>query len=85
MGAQIPAAPLLEARAIVKRFGGIEALRGANFSIAPAEVGTTPMGAGGRFVFVSSSSSHAPQPGRSAYSASKAGLNAFAAAFAGEV
>jgi NAD(P)-dependent dehydrogenase (short-subunit alcohol dehydrogenase family) len=43
------------------------------------------MGAGGRFVFVSSSSSHAPQPGRSAYSASKAGLNAFAAAFAGEV
>ena len=38
MGAQIPAAPLLEARAIVKRFGGIEALRGANFSIAPAEV-----------------------------------------------
>lgn len=43
------------------------------------------MGARGRFVFVSSSSSHAPQPGRSAYSASKAGLNAFAAALAGEV
>jgi len=40
---------------------------------------------GGRFVFVSSTSSHAPQPGRSAYSASKAGLNAFAAAMAGEV
>jgi NAD(P)-dependent dehydrogenase (short-subunit alcohol dehydrogenase family) len=43
------------------------------------------MGPGGRFVFVSSSSSHAPQPGRSAYSASKAGLNAFAAAMGGEV
>lgn len=43
------------------------------------------MSAGGRLVFVSSSSSHAPQPGRSAYSASKAGLNAFAAALAGEV
>lgn len=43
------------------------------------------MGPGGRFVFVSSSSSHAPQPGRAAYSASKAGLNAFAAAMAGEV
>jgi NAD(P)-dependent dehydrogenase (short-subunit alcohol dehydrogenase family) len=40
---------------------------------------------GGRFVFVSSSSSLAPQPGKAAYSASKAGLNAFAAAFAGEV
>jgi NAD(P)-dependent dehydrogenase (short-subunit alcohol dehydrogenase family) len=43
------------------------------------------MGAGGRFVFLSSSSAHAPQPGRSAYSASKAGLNAFAAALAKEV
>lgn len=43
------------------------------------------MGPGGRFVFLSSSSSSAPQPGRSAYSASKAGLNAFAAAMAGEV
>lgn len=43
------------------------------------------MGPGGRFVFVSSSSSHRPQPGRSAYSASKAGLNAFAGALAGEV
>ncbi len=42
------------------------------------------MGAGGRFVFLSSSSAHAPQPGRSAYSASKAGLNAFAAAFGKE-
>lgn len=43
------------------------------------------MTAGGRFVFVSSSSSTAPQPGKAAYSASKAGLNAFAAALAGEV
>ena len=34
------------------------------------------MGPGGRFVFLSSSSAHAPQPGRSAYSASKAGLHA---------
>jgi len=43
------------------------------------------MGPGGRIVFLSSSSAHAPQPGRSAYSASKAGLNAFAAALAQEV
>lgn len=40
---------------------------------------------GGRIVFLSSSSAHAPQPGRSAYSASKAGLNAFAAALGKEV
>jgi NAD(P)-dependent dehydrogenase (short-subunit alcohol dehydrogenase family) len=40
---------------------------------------------GGRFVFLSSSSAHAPQPGRAAYSASKAGLNAFAGALAREV
>jgi len=43
------------------------------------------MGPGGRFVFVSSSSAHAPQPGRAAYSASKAGLQTFAMAMAGEV
>jgi NAD(P)-dependent dehydrogenase (short-subunit alcohol dehydrogenase family) len=43
------------------------------------------MPAGGRLVFVSSSAAHAPQPGRSAYSASKAGLNAFAGALAAEV
>jgi short-subunit dehydrogenase len=36
-------------------------------------------------VFVSSSAAHAPQPGKAAYTASKAGLNAFAAALAGEV
>ncbi len=40
---------------------------------------------GGRIVFLSSSSSHAPQPGKAAYSASKAGLNAFATALAAEV
>ena len=43
------------------------------------------MAPGGRMVFLSSSSAHAPQPGRSAYSASKAGLNVFAAALAKEV
>ena len=43
------------------------------------------MAAGGRIVFLSSSSSHAPQPGKAAYSASKAGLNAFAFALAKEV
>ena len=43
------------------------------------------MGPGGRFVFLSSSSAHAPQPGKTAYSASKAGLNAFAGALAKEV
>ncbi len=36
-------------------------------------------------IFLSSSSAHAPQPGLSAYSASKAGLNAFAGALAREV
>lgn len=43
------------------------------------------MAPGGRMIFISSSSSHAPQPGLSAYSASKAGLNAFAGALAAEV
>ncbi len=43
------------------------------------------MSAGGRIVFLSSSSAHAPQPGKAAYSASKAGLNAFAFALAKEV
>ncbi|UDY35052.1 SDR family oxidoreductase [Dermatobacter hominis] len=43
------------------------------------------MGPGGRFVFLSSSASRAPQPGRAAYSASKAGLEAFAGALAREV
>jgi NAD(P)-dependent dehydrogenase (short-subunit alcohol dehydrogenase family) len=43
------------------------------------------MDPGGRMIFVSSSSAHRPQPGKSAYSASKAGLNAFAEALAREV
>lgn len=45
----------------------------------------TVMAPGGRIVFLSSSSAHAPHPGKAAYSASKAGLNAFAAALAQEV
>jgi NAD(P)-dependent dehydrogenase (short-subunit alcohol dehydrogenase family) len=40
---------------------------------------------GSRFVFVSSSSAHEPMPARTAYSASKAGVNAFARALALEV
>ena len=43
------------------------------------------MASGSRMVFLSSSSAHAPQPGKSAYSASKAGLNVYAAALAKEV
>jgi NAD(P)-dependent dehydrogenase (short-subunit alcohol dehydrogenase family) len=50
-----------------------------------AHVALPAMAPGGRIVFLSSSSAHAPQPGRSAYSASKAGLNAFAGALAQEV
>ena len=43
------------------------------------------MQAGSRFVFISSSSAHEPMPARTAYSASKAGMNAFARALALEV
>jgi NAD(P)-dependent dehydrogenase (short-subunit alcohol dehydrogenase family) len=43
------------------------------------------MAPGGRMVFLSSSSARSPQPGKSAYSASKAGLNAFASALGAEV
>jgi len=43
------------------------------------------MAPGSRFVFVSSSAAHEPMPGRTAYSASKAGMNAFARALALEV
>ncbi len=43
------------------------------------------MAPGGRIIFLSSSSAHAPQPGKAGYSASKAGLNAFAGALAQEV
>ena len=45
----------------------------------------TNMGPGSRFVFISSSSAHEPMPARTAYSASKAGMNAFARALALEV
>lgn len=45
----------------------------------------TSMGPGSRFVFISSASAHEPMPARTAYSASKAGMNAFARAFALEV
>ncbi len=40
---------------------------------------------GSRLVFLSSSAAHAPQPGRAAYSASKAALGAFASSLALEV
>ena len=53
------------------------------FVVAHAALPAMP--AGGRMVFLSSSSAHAPQPGKSAYSASKAGLNVFAGALAKEV
>lgn len=53
------------------------------FLISRIVLGSMPPG--GRIVFVSSSSAHAPHPGRAAYSASKAGLNAFASALAKEV
>jgi NAD(P)-dependent dehydrogenase (short-subunit alcohol dehydrogenase family) len=43
------------------------------------------MGPGSRLVFISSSASHEPMPARTAYSASKAGMNAFARALALEV
>lgn len=43
------------------------------------------MAAGSRFIFVSSSAAHDPMPARTAYSASKAGMNAFARALALEV
>lgn len=55
----------------------------SSFLICRAVLAT--MGQGGRIIFLSSSSSHRPQPGKAAYSASKAGLNAFALALAGEV
>jgi NAD(P)-dependent dehydrogenase (short-subunit alcohol dehydrogenase family) len=43
------------------------------------------MRAGSRFVFISSSAAHEPMRARTAYSASKAGMNAFALALAQEV
>jgi NAD(P)-dependent dehydrogenase (short-subunit alcohol dehydrogenase family) len=53
------------------------------FVVSSAVLPVMPQG--GRIVFLSSSSAHAPQPGRAAYTASKAGVNAFAAAMAKEV
>ena len=43
------------------------------------------MRAGSRFVFISSSAAHEPMRARTAYSAAKAGMNAFAGALAREV
>ncbi|ETW22332.1 SDR family oxidoreductase [Mycobacterium gastri] len=43
------------------------------------------MSSGSRLVFISSSAAHEPMPARTAYSASKAGMNAFARALALEV
>jgi NAD(P)-dependent dehydrogenase (short-subunit alcohol dehydrogenase family) len=40
---------------------------------------------GSRLVFISSSAAHEPMPARTAYSATKAGMNAFAGALAAEV
>lgn len=64
-----------------------DAVLGANlrsaFLVANAALPT--MSEGGRIVFLSSSSAHRPQPGKAVYSASKAGLNAFAFALAAEV
>ncbi|EHB45736.1 short-chain dehydrogenase/reductase SDR [Mycolicibacterium rhodesiae JS60] len=40
---------------------------------------------GSRFIFISSSAAHEPMPARTAYSASKAGMNAYARALALEV
>lgn len=55
----------------------------APFLIARAALQVMP--AGGRIVFLSSIAAHQPQPGKAAYTASKAGLNGFAAALAKEV
>jgi simple sugar transport system ATP-binding protein len=38
MSAESVAAPLLEARGLVKHYGGVEALRGASFAVRPGEV-----------------------------------------------
>ena len=66
---------------------GFESVLRTNLTSAfvVAHAALPAMGPGGRLVFLSSSSAHAPHPGRSAYSASKAGLNAFSLALAQEV
>jgi NAD(P)-dependent dehydrogenase (short-subunit alcohol dehydrogenase family) len=63
--------------------GVIAANLRSSFLISRAVLAT--MAPGGRIIFLSSSSSHRPQPGKAAYSASKAGLHAFALALAAEV
>lgn len=55
----------------------------SSFLVSRAALQTMP--AGGRIIFLSSSSAHQPQPGKALYSASKAGLNAYALALAAEV
>ncbi len=50
-----------------------------------ASAALSQMESGSRFVFISSSAAHEPMPARTAYSASKAGMNAFARALALEV
>jgi NAD(P)-dependent dehydrogenase (short-subunit alcohol dehydrogenase family) len=64
-----------------------DAVIGANlrssFLMSRAVLQTMP--AGGRIIFLSSSSAHQPQPGKAVYTASKAGLNAYAGALALEV
>ncbi len=54
-----------------ERLADFEAVVRTNLTSAfvVASASLPAMGPGGRFVFVSSSSSHAPQPGLSAYSA----------------
>ena len=70
-----------------ERLATFEAVLRTNLTSAfvVAQAALSAMGPGGRMVFVSSSAAHAPQPGKTAYTASKAGLNAFAAALAKEV
>ena len=55
----------------------------SSFLMARAVLETMPVR--GRIIFLSSSSAHQPQPGKAIYTASKAGLNAFASALALEV
>jgi NAD(P)-dependent dehydrogenase (short-subunit alcohol dehydrogenase family) len=88
VGLVVHAAGVMDGTFVGKEtLAGFEAVIRTNLTSAfVVASGALPaMGPGGRFVFLSSSSAHAPQPGRSAYSASKAGLNAFAGALAGEV
>lgn len=88
VGLVVHAAGVMDGTFVRKEtLAGFEAVVRTNLTSAfvVAHGALPAMGPGGRFVFLSSSSAHAPQPGRSAYSASKAGLIAFAGALAGEV